>query len=60
MYSKYAAKACERCGKLHTCMGTPRCPCFDVVMPGSILDYIASNFDECVCIDCMEELKGKD
>jgi hypothetical protein len=57
MYSKYDPKACQRCIKMHICTGTVHCPCYDLEIPGIILDYIASHFDECLCNECMEELK---
>jgi len=57
MYSKYAPKECANCGKLHICTGTVRCPCFEVEVPEDVLDYIAIHFDECLCNECMEELK---
>lgn len=57
VYSKYAPKECAKCGKLHTCTGTVRCPCFEVEVPEEVLDYIATHFDECLCNECMEGLK---
>ena len=57
MISKYESKECANCGKLHVCTGTVHCPCFDVEVSEEILDYIAIHFDECLCNDCMEELK---
>ena len=59
MFSKYEPKECANCGELHICTGTVQCPCFDVEVPEEILDYIATHFDECLCNDCMEELKRK-
>ena len=57
MLSKYDPKQCARCGKTHICTGTVQCPCYEVNTPEQILDYIAANFDQCLCNDCMEELK---
>ena len=59
MYSKYDPKECARCGKLHICTGTVHCPCLEVDVPEKILDHIAIHFDECLCDDCLEELKGE-
>jgi hypothetical protein len=59
MLSKYAPKECAKCGKLHICTGTVHCPCFDVKVSEEILDFIAIHFDECLCNDCMEELKNE-
>ena len=55
--SKYDSSECVRCGKMHICTGTVHCPCYDLEIPEIILDHIASHFDECLCNDCMEELK---
>ena len=32
---------------------------FDVEVSEEILDFIAIHFDECLCNDCMEELKNE-
>ena len=58
MYSKYDPRECERCGKVHICTGTVQCPCFEVEINDKFLEYISSHFDECLCLTCMEELKG--
>ena len=59
MYSKYAPKECGNCSKLFICTGTAQCPCFDLVIPENVLEYIASHYDECLCAECIEELKEK-
>lgn len=59
MYSKFDPKECPRCGKLHICTGTVHCPCFDIEVSESFLEYIAARFDECLCVDCIEELKNQ-
>jgi hypothetical protein len=59
MYSKYDPKECGRCGDRHICTGTPQCPCFEKEVPEEILEFIAARFDECLCNQCMEELKIK-
>ena len=59
MHSKYDSSACARCNKLHLCTGTPHCPCFDLPVPEETLEFIASHYDECLCNDCMEELRIK-
>ena len=57
MISKYESKECANCGKLHVCTGTVHCPCFDVEVSEEILDYISTHFDECLCNECMLEIK---
>ena len=59
MNSKYDSSSCARCDKQHICTGTPTCPCFDLPVPGETLEYIADHFEECLCNECMEELKSK-
>ncbi|MEI6677200.1 MAG: cysteine-rich CWC family protein [Mariniphaga sp.] len=57
MYSKYEPKECARCSKVHICTGTIRCPCLELEIPENILDDIAAQFDECLCNECMAEMK---
>ena len=57
MVLNYDPKECANCGKEHICTGTVHCPCYDVEVAEEILDYIATNFDECLCNECMEGLK---
>lgn len=59
MFSKYQTRPCARCTKLHICTGTPICPCFEIAIPDKVLDFIASDFDGCICNDCLEALKTK-
>jgi len=59
MYSKFDPAPCASCNNPHICTGTPLCPCFDLPVPEVILDYIANHFDECLCNNCIDELKIK-
>jgi|GEM_PF-829889 len=59
MYSKFDPTPCASCNSLHTCTGTPHCPCFDLPVPEEILEYIASRYDECLCNECINKLKVK-
>jgi len=59
MYSRYDPSQCARCNKLHTCTGTPHCPCFDMVVPEVTLEYISDHYEKCLCTACMEELRSK-
>lgn len=57
MYSKYDPKECDRCRKVHICTGTVHCPCFEIELPENVLEYIATHFEQCLCTECMNELK---
>ena len=59
MYSKYEPKACERCNKSHICTGTTNCPCFEVEITDVLLDYISSKYEDCLCSECLAELKNE-
>ena len=57
MYPKYEPRECARCKKLHICTLSVQCACFDVEITDKVMDYITFHFDDCLCKDCLEELK---
>ncbi len=55
--SKYDPKSCSRCGKNFICTGNSNCPCLDILIPEKLLDSIADYYEDCLCLDCIEQLK---
>jgi hypothetical protein len=55
--TKYEPKACERCNKNHICTGTSNCQCFEVEITDILLDYLACHYEDCLCRDCLKEMK---
>ncbi len=57
LFSKYDPKSCSRCGKSFICTGHTNCPCLEIVIPEKLLDFIADNYDNCLCPECIGHLK---
>ncbi|MBC8283054.1 MAG: cysteine-rich CWC family protein [Nitrospinae bacterium] len=51
-------KACSRCGVLFECENdSPKpCQCDAVPLSKEQLDYIKENFENCLCLDCLQHL----
>lgn len=56
MLSKYEPKVCERCNEYHICTGTSNCQCFEVEIKDTMLDYLSTHYEDCLCRDCLKEL----
>lgn len=60
MYPKFEPRECARCKKRHICTLSVQCNCFDAEITDKVMDYITLHFDDCLCNDCLEELKKDD
>jgi len=52
-------KTCERCGKSLVCIGDVNCWCMTVFVPPKVSCYISDNYSDCICNDCINEIKAK-
>jgi hypothetical protein len=52
-------KICPRCNAVFTCQNhsIEKCWCFYEPVDGELLNYLAENFDGCICRDCMIEVR---
>jgi hypothetical protein len=60
MHSKHEPKACVRCNIQHICTQSYHCDCMAVDIPEKLISYMEFHFDDCLCMDCLEELKNKE
>ena len=60
MYPKYEPRECARCKEHHICTLSVHCTCFEMEITDKVMDYITLHFDDCLCKDCLEELKKND
>ena len=61
MKPKHETKHCQRCGKGFECKSGSilLCQCQTVVLSTEQLDYIAAQYDDCLCAKCLLLLRGE-
>ncbi|TNJ37324.1 MULTISPECIES: cysteine-rich CWC family protein [Prosthecochloris] len=47
---------CPRCGCTFTCSRSSDCWCTTMELTDELRNYLAKQYDRCVCRDCLEEL----
>ncbi|MFN8345884.1 MAG: cysteine-rich CWC family protein [Spirosomataceae bacterium] len=49
---------CPRCGRAFHCQPASGadCVCFQFHLPSEVTHYLRTNYDSCVCPDCLREL----
>ncbi|NLT52483.1 MAG: cysteine-rich CWC family protein [Ignavibacteria bacterium] len=54
-------KYCPRCNKQFECYqdSITECKCFSINLSSEELDIIRNVYDDCICPDCLLEIKGK-
>lgn len=57
MYPKYESRECARCHRMHSCTLNIHCSCMDAEITEKILDQISCHYNDCLCSECLEELK---
>ncbi len=50
---------CPRCGAEFHCSKSPKCWCYEVNLPLSILEKIEEKYTKCLCPKCLNELNQK-
>ena len=50
-------KKCPKCGHLFTCTMDISCWCMVTDIPQTVKDHMAEHFQDCLCPDCISELK---
>jgi hypothetical protein len=51
-------KTCPRCGLLFSCTMSINCWCMIVDIPQKVKDHMAEHYQDCLCPDCIHELKN--
>ena len=56
---KHEEKYCSRCNSLFECRAgnIGACQCSQVVIPETLADHIAMVYQDCLCLNCLLELK---
>jgi len=56
---KYAEHPCPRCGNLFVCQSgsNGNCPCNGVELEPGLLEHLADLYDDCLCLQCLHQLK---
>ena len=56
---KHDNTTCPRCGRAFVCKASAiaHCDCAHISLREEVLDYIAVNYDECLCLDCLQALQ---
>lgn len=56
---KHAEQACPRCGSLFTCKSgnSGLCQCNGIELGPRLLDHLADLYDDCLCLECLRQLK---
>jgi hypothetical protein len=59
--SLYETKYCPRCRKPFECKpgNITQCQCFEVELSSLELELIRDVYDDCLCVDCLLELKER-
>lgn len=57
----HETKACPRCGNRFECKpGTiMQCQCSTVALTDAERSFIAERYSDCLCIDCLKQLKNQ-
>ncbi|HEX2629873.1 MAG TPA: cysteine-rich CWC family protein [Chitinophagaceae bacterium] len=59
--SNHEIKTCPRCGKSFECKpgNITQCQCAGVVLTDAERSFVAERFNDCLCIDCLRQLKNQ-
>lgn len=49
-------ETCPRCGEKFECSKSGKCWCYEVNVPINVLDKINSEYNSCLCPDCLKKL----
>ncbi len=54
-------KACPMCGKPFICNSgdIENCQCSKLELPKDLYQYIATKYQDCLCLECLKELLNK-
>jgi len=57
---KHETKNCARCGKEFECKSGSilLCQCQTLYLTPNELDFIASQYEDCLCVSCLKRLKA--
>jgi len=57
--AQHETKTCSRCKQPFECKAgsITLCQCFAVKLSEEERNYLAKQFDDCVCADCLQQLK---
>ncbi len=52
-------KSCPRCSRDFECRNDDifNCACISIPLFKKELDWLAANYDDCLCINCLEEIR---
>ncbi|MCF8226689.1 MAG: cysteine-rich CWC family protein [Bacteroidales bacterium] len=52
-------KSCPKCHSAFECRNDNimECACVDVILSAEDRNYISGKYDDCLCVDCLVELK---
>ena len=56
---KHETKICPRCGRPFVCKANRvmHCDCMSLSLSEEVVDYIATHYDDCLCLGCLQELQ---
>lgn len=49
-------KVCPRCGSTFACLHSADCWCAAYTIPDKLTEHLKSNYNDCLCKTCLEEL----
>lgn len=58
---KHEEKQCSRCNSLFECRAgnISACQCSQVIIPEVLADHIATVYQDCLCLNCLQELNER-
>ncbi|HEV8515926.1 MAG TPA: cysteine-rich CWC family protein [Cyclobacteriaceae bacterium] len=58
---KHEQKFCQRCKASFECKvgSIALCQCSSIILDDNERDYIRENFNDCLCVKCMKEIKSE-
>lgn len=56
---KHEQKKCPRCGGTFECKvgDILKCQCYDIVLSDAEASFIKSDYQDCLCLNCLQQLQ---